>query len=193
MWVSAGNLARAEPLFRRALSIFESNPEAKPDQTASVLSGLADIYRAQNKLALAEDAWSSALKLDRAAFGDLHPQVAFLTEMLADVYSARGERELALDYATRAVEAMKYLFGENTLPTAVALANRATVEQRGLELDAAAGDFEHALLIAREQRRGERGNGLLEKAMTERYAGLLKSMHRNREAKALSASALSFR
>lgn len=193
MWVSAGNLARAEPLFRRALSIHESNPEAKPDQTASILSGLADVYRLQNKLALAEDAWSRALKLDREAFGDLHPQVAFLTEMLADVYSARGERELAHDYATRAVEAMKCLFGENTLPTAVALANRATVEQRGLELDAAAGDLEHALLIARAERREERGNDLIEKTVTERYAGLLKSMHRNREAKALNSNALSFR
>jgi tetratricopeptide (TPR) repeat protein len=193
MWVSAGNLARAEPLFRRALSILESNPDAKPDQTASILSGLADVYRLQNKLALAEDAWSRALKLDREAFGDLHPQVAFLTEMLADVYSIRGERELAHDYATRAVEAMKCLFGENTLPTAVALANRATVEQRGLELDAAAGDFEHALLIARAERREERGNDLIEKTMTERYAGLLKSMHRNREAKALNSNALSFR
>ena len=193
MWVSAGNLSRAEPLFRRALSIIESNPEARPDQTASVLSGLADVYRAQNKLALAEDAWSRALKLDRAAFGDLHPQVAFLTEMLADVYSARGERELALDYATRAVEAMKCLFGENTLPTAVALANRAMVEQRGLELEAAAGDFDHALLNARAERRAERGNDLIDKTVTERYAGLLKSMHRNREAKALNSNALSFR
>lgn len=186
MWVSAGNLSRAEPLFRRALSLIEGNSESKPGQTASVLSGLADVYRAQNKLALAEDAWSQALNLDRTAFGDLHPQVAFLTEMLADVYSARGERELARDYATRAVEVMKCLFGENTLPTAVALVNRATVEQRGSQLEAAAGDFEHALAIAREQRAAERGNDLLEKTMTERYAGLLKSMHRNREARALS-------
>ncbi len=193
MWVSAGNLARAEPLFRRALSILDSNPEARPDQAASVLSGLADVYRAQNKLALAEDAWSRALQIDRTAFGDLHPQVAFLTEMLADVYSARGEREMAHDYATRAVEAMKSLFGENTLPTAVALANRATVEQRLSEPAAAAGDFEHALLIAREQRREERGNDLLEKTLTERYADLLKSMHRNREAKALNSNALGFR
>ena len=191
MWVSAGNLARAEPLFRRALSIVESIPEAKPDQRASVLSGLAEVYRAQNKLALAEDAWSEALRIDRASFGEVHPQVAFLTEMLADVYSARGEQELALDYATRAVEAMKGLFGENKLPTAVALANRATVEQRGNQLDAAAGDFEHALSIVREERKEERGNDLIEKAMTERYASLLKSMHRNREAKALTASSLS--
>jgi tetratricopeptide (TPR) repeat protein len=193
MWVSVGNLSRAEPLFRRALSLFENNRAASPDQTASVLSGLADVYRAQNKLALAEDAWSRALTIDRTAFGDLHPQVAILTEMLADVYSERGEREMAHDYATRAVEVMKCLFGDNTLPTAAALANRATVEQRLHELDAAAGDFERALLIAREQRMKERGNDLLEKAMTERYAGLLKSMHRNREARALSASALSFR
>jgi tetratricopeptide (TPR) repeat protein len=198
MWVSAGNLARAEPLFRRALSILESDPAAAPDTTASVLSGLAGLYRQENKLALAEDAWARALELDRAAFGDLHPQVAILTEMLADVYAARGERELARDYATRAVEAMKCLFGEDTLPTAVALANRATVEQRGSELNAAAGDFEHALSIARRQRREERGNELLEKTMTERYAVLLKSMHRNREARALlsnglSANALSFR
>jgi tetratricopeptide (TPR) repeat protein len=186
MWLSAGNPSRAEPLFRRALSIVESEPAASPDQIASALSGLAGFYRAQNKLALAEDDWSRALQIDRTAFGDLHPQVAFLTEMLADVYAARGERDLARDYATRAVNAMTSLFGENSLPAAVALANRATVERRGNEPDAAAGDFEHALLIAREQRGEERGNRPLEQAMIERYAGLLKSMHRGREARALS-------
>ncbi len=188
MWLSAGNLARAEPLFGRALFLLGNNPGTPPDQVASALSDIARLYRAENKLALAEDAWSRALALDRTALGEVHPQVAWMMEMLAELYGARGERELARDYANRAVDQMQSLFGEKSLPTAVALANRATVEQHASDPDSAAGDYRRALSITREHP----GSEPLEKVMIERYAGLLKSMHRDREARELSVMARSF-
>lgn len=184
MWLSAGDLARSEPLLRRSLSIMETNPEATPADLANALSGMGLLYRAKNKLALAEDAWSEALQLDRTAFGDVHPRVAFLMELLGEVYSARGENDRARDYATQALEAMRHSLGEDALPTAAAFANRATVEQRARDLDDAAKDYEHALGIARRHP----GSAPLEKALIERYAGLLKIMHRGREAKELSAA-----
>ena len=138
---------------------------------------------------LAETAWSKALALERTAFGDIHPQVAWLMEMLADVYSARGERDVARDYATRALEAMKRALGENALPTAAAFANRANVEQRASDLEAAAKDYARALGIAH----AHPGNDRLEKALLQRYSVLLKTMHRGQEAREMSAMAGSFR
>ena len=41
MWLSAANLARAEPLLRHALSIMESNREAPPECVATTLSMMA--------------------------------------------------------------------------------------------------------------------------------------------------------
>jgi tetratricopeptide (TPR) repeat protein len=188
MYLTAGDLSRAEPLYRRSLSLLESNPATPRQDLATTLSSVAALYRAQNKLALAEDAWSRALKLDREVLGDVHPQVAWVMEMLADVYSARGESHEAEDYSSQAVETMQRLFGDKSMPTAVALANRATVEQRANAFDRAAGDYERAVGIAREHP----ANDGLEKLLMERYADLLKAMHRNREAKEISKMAHSF-
>ncbi len=189
LWRDAGTFAGAEPLSRRAVWLGYTTPRAPAEQVATALSGLAAIYRGQDKLALAEDAWGRALQLERPVLGDTHPQVAWLMEMLSDVYSARGERELARDYATRALDAMSGSFGENSLPAAVALANRATTEERARDPDAAAGDYARALGIARTHPE----NNPLRLALTRRYAALLKSMHRDREAKRLATMAKSFR
>ena len=83
---------------------------------------------------------------------------------------------------------MKRLLGEDALPTAVAMANRANVEQRANDLDAAAKDYEQALGIARTHP----GHDPLEKTMIRRYADLLKRMHRDRQAEELGALAGSF-
>jgi tetratricopeptide (TPR) repeat protein len=188
-WLQAGETARAEPLLRRSLWIMESNSDMPPEQLASAHSGLAELYRSENKLALAEDEWSRALRIDRTVLGDAHPQVAVLMEMLADVYSARGEFGLARDYSTRAAVTMSSSFGENSMPVAVALVNFAAVEHRASALDAAAKDYERALDIARlhpEYR-------ALQVLIIQRFADLLKAMHRPREAKALDIEARSFR
>jgi tetratricopeptide (TPR) repeat protein len=180
-WLRSGTAARAEPLLRRSLRMMENNPDMPPEQIASTLASMGELYRSENKLALAEGEWSRALQIDRAALGEAHPQVAWLMEMLADLYSARGEFSLAREYATGASEMMSGSFGENSMPVAVALTNRAIVEQRARDLDAAAKDYEHAIAIARvhpEHRSIEAG-------MIQRYAGLLKAMHRTREAKAM--------
>ncbi len=189
MWLETGQVARAEPLFRRAVNLIENSPDAPPDQLAAALAGIGGLYRAENKLTLAEDAFLRALQLDRAALGETHPQVAWLMEMLSDVYSTIGERDMALDYASRAVNVMQGLFGDASLPAAASMANRATIEQREKELNAALKDFDGALGIARSYP----GNEVFKQTLTERYAALLKSMHRDREAKGLIASARSFR
>jgi len=180
-WLRSGLAARAEPLLRRSLRMMENNPDTPPEQVAGALAGMGELHHAENKLALAEGEWSRALQIDRAALGEVHPQVACLMEMLSDVYSARGEFALAREYATRASEMMSGSFGENSMPVATALTNRALVEQRAGDRDAAAKDYERAIGIARihPDHRG------IEALIVQRYAVLLKAMHRKREAKAM--------
>jgi tetratricopeptide (TPR) repeat protein len=182
-WLTAGSPARAEPLLRRALRIMENKTDMPPEQVASAHSGLAELYRAENKLALAEGEWSRALQIARTALGEAHPQVAVLMEMLADVYSARGEFGLAREYAGRASDTMRSAFGENSMPVAAALTNRAAVEERASAPDAAAKDYERAVDIARAHPEYRSFRIVL----IQRYAALLKAMHRSREAKDLLA------
>ena len=187
-WLASGAPARAEPLLRRALRMMEDNPEMPLEEVANAHSSLAQLYRSENKLALAEDEWSRALQMDRTVLGETHPQIGVLMARLSDVYSARGEFALARDYAMRASESMRSSFGDNSMPAATALTNQAAVEQRAGDLDVAAKDYERAIRIARSfpEHRS------LQVAIIQRYAGLLKAMHRAGEAKALDMEAHSF-
>jgi tetratricopeptide (TPR) repeat protein len=187
-WLDSGAAARAEPLLRRGLRMMENNADMPFEEVANAHSALAQLYRSENKLALAEGEWSRALQIDRTALGQAHPQVAVLMAKLADVYSARGEFGLARDYAARASESMSGSFGENSMQVATALTNQAEVEQRAGDLDAAAKDYQRAIRIARAHPE----HRSLQLAMIQRYAGLLKVMHRSGEAKALSLEAKSF-
>jgi len=188
-WLNAGSPARAEPLLKRSASIMESRPETAPEQLASTLSGLGQLYRSENKLTLAENEWSRALEIDRKELGDGHPQVAWLMEMLADVISARGDFSVARDYATRAAQTMGAAFGEDSMPLAAALTNRAIVEERASRFDEAAHDYERAVGIARSHN----SNRSVYLDMLRRYADFLKATHHGREAKALALEARSFR
>jgi tetratricopeptide (TPR) repeat protein len=188
-WLYTGSAARAEPLLRRSLWLLDNDAASPPLQVAESLSAMAEYYRARNKLAMAEDAWSRALTINRAAFGEGHPRVAILMEPLAEEYSARGESALACDYATRAANVMRQWFGDASPAAAAALANLALVEQRAHTLGAAASHYETAV---RALRRSPELLPLL-KVVMQRYAGLLKVMHRDREAKALDTEVKAFR
>lgn len=188
-WLCAGSPARAEPLLRRSLRMVENDTTASPLQVAASLGAMAEYYHTENKLALAEDAWSRALAIERKVLGDAHPQVALLMEMLAGVYSERGEKELARDYAERAVDSMRQWFGDASPAAGASLANLAMVEQRAHTLDNAAHHYQTAIGILR----GFPELAPTLKVVLQRYAGVLKAMHRDREAKALDSEVKAFR
>jgi tetratricopeptide (TPR) repeat protein len=187
-WLVAGETSKADPLLRRSHRMLESNPDTKPWQMAATLMVMGDSYRAQDKLAMAEDAWSRALDLERKAFGESHPQVAFIMGHLSDVYSARKQFDLAREYAARAVDVMKVTCGENSLAVAAALTNAATVEQRANALQTAADTYDKALRIARTHPE----NSTLGPRIVHRYVTVLKAIHRDRDAKALALEAKTF-
>ena len=182
-WLQSGSAARAEPLLKKSLALMQTNAEMPPEETATAHAGLAELYRAENKLALAENEWMRALEIERPLLGETHPQVAILMEALSDVFAARGEFAEARDYAAKASDVMGRTFGENSMAQAAALTNQASVEQRAGSFDAAARHLECAVTIARAHPE-YRAMGI---KIIERYADLLKAMHRSGEAKALLA------
>jgi tetratricopeptide (TPR) repeat protein len=184
-WLDAGLPARAEPLLRRALSLFESNPASPPEQTATVLRSLGSLYCAQNKLAMAEEMLTRALSLDRKVLGDNHPQVAQMMETLSWVYSERGELATAKDLSAQAWNVMSNTFGADSLPVAGALASRAFVEVRAKDLNAAALYYAEAVKIARHHPDYQR----MQLSLIQRYQEVLKALHRNHEAGELNAEA----
>lgn len=182
-WLQSGSAARAEPLLRRSLKLVDVNADLPLEEVAASHASMAELYRAENKLALAEDEWTRALAIDRPVLGENHPQVAVLMEMLAEVHSVRGEFTAARDYAAKAADTMSRAFGGSSMAAAAALTNQAGVEQRAGDLAAAAGHYERAVDIARTHPEN-RSVGM---TMMERYAALLKAMHRSRDAKAVLA------
>jgi tetratricopeptide (TPR) repeat protein len=188
-WLTAGSTARAEPLLRRAIVLEEKDPNADPMGLATSLSTMGEYYRSQYKLGLAEDCLTRALKINREVFGDWHPQVAALLQMLADVYSERGEITLAADYAKKAVTIMRQCFGDDSPATATALANLALVEQRANTPGDAASHYANAILVLRNF--PELWPNM--KVVMQRYASLLRSMHRDHEAKLMDIEAKGFR
>jgi tetratricopeptide (TPR) repeat protein len=190
-WLDDSNPVRAQPVLRRSLEMLESDSTAEPGAVASVLMSLGVCYRLQNKLALAEDVLLRALETDRKAFGEAHPQVGIIMERLAEVYALRKKFTLARDYSTRALGVMRACCGEHSAAVAVALVNRAVVEQQASSLKAAADNYAAALRTVQQDSSSESFNPVLEARIIERYVVVLKETHRDKEARDLSAMAVS--
>jgi hypothetical protein len=182
MWLDSGDPSSAEPLLRRARKILEGDPVAKPWQLAATLGMTGQVYRMQNKLALAEDAWSHALELYRKMFGESHPQTGLAMERLAEIYAQRKQAGLARQFADRALDIMRSSCGEGSLAVAAALANRGLVKEYTNALPAAAEDYAAALTIARKYP----SNPAFTMHIMQNYTPVLKAIHHDQEAKALT-------
>jgi tetratricopeptide (TPR) repeat protein len=188
-WLEAGNPSRAEPLLRRSLGIFENDAATPPVALAATLTCIAQCYRLEDKLALAEDALTRALALNRQSFGETHPQVAFIMERLAEIYAQRHSFDQARAYSDRAIAAMRICCGVNSPAVAAALVNRGSIERHANALEAAAENYAEALRIVQSTP----GDSVLELHIIERYTPILKAIHREREARELTSLAKTFR
>jgi tetratricopeptide (TPR) repeat protein len=106
---SLARYSEAEPLFRRALAIYEENPDRGNPQIATGLSNLALLLRVTNRLDEAEPLYRSALVIGEAALGPDHPTVAAILNNLAGLLRVDNRleeaepllrRALAIDVAT---------------------------------------------------------------------------------------------
>jgi tetratricopeptide (TPR) repeat protein len=86
-----GRFSDAEPLYQRALAIWERALGRDHRRVATSLNNLALLYKDQGKYAQAEPLYQRALTIDRKALGPDHPELAAHLNNLAELYRARGK------------------------------------------------------------------------------------------------------
>ncbi|HKX31402.1 MAG TPA: tetratricopeptide repeat protein, partial [Blastocatellia bacterium] len=134
--------AKAEPLYLRALSIWERTLGPEHPIVAASLNNLGMIYNDTGEYAKAEALLMRALAINEKALGPNHPNVAKSLDSLADIYRERGDFTKAEQFYERARAIREKAFGPEHQEVTVSLGHLGLV-YRGR------GDYEKAEPIYR--------------------------------------------
>jgi nephrocystin-3 len=113
LYHSSFRLAEAEPLFMRAIAIWQSSLGPEHPNVARGLNNLALLYDATKRRAEAELLLKRALVIDENSFGPDHPNVAIRLSNLASIYHSTGRYTEAVPLAKRALAIDEKSFGPN--------------------------------------------------------------------------------
>jgi nucleoside phosphorylase/tetratricopeptide (TPR) repeat protein len=138
----------AEPLFKRALTIWEQQVGSEHPDVAVALNGLAILYFEQGKHAEAEPLFKRALAIWEQQFGSEHPDVAVALNGLASLYSMQGKYKEAELLFKRAQRIMKSIPVRRDVT--YSLNNLATLYQKQGKYAEAEPLFKRALAIREE-------------------------------------------
>ena len=106
-----GRYAEAEPLYRRALEIWESALGPWHPDVAAGLGNLADFYHERGREAGAETLYRRALAIEEKVFGPDSPQAAVTAANLAQVCHARGRNSESEKLYRRSLAVLERSFG----------------------------------------------------------------------------------
>ena len=134
--------AKAETLFKRALSIYEKKSSPDDLDAAAVLSNLAVIYRIRGDLVEAEKLFQRVLSVRERTLGQNHTLVAAALNNLGLLYRVRGDNAKAQQMYERSLEIRERLFGKDSLEIASVLMNLSSLYYYK-------GDFAAALTLDR--------------------------------------------
>jgi len=115
----------AEPLYRRAIAIWEKSLGREHPEVAKGLNNLAALYYAQGKYGEAEPLYQRALKIDEQALGPEHPDVARDLNNLANLYPDQGKYVQAEPLYQRALKIDEQALGPEHPTVAIRLNNLA--------------------------------------------------------------------
>ena len=146
--IDQGELARAQPVLRRSLALFEKSTGANSLETAEAANNLAMIYRRNGDLAHAEEALERALPVLERHFASASHEMEIAYNNMFILLAEQKRWDEAEPYLHRALHAA-YLLPEN--------ADRADVEENLALLEAHRGEFTEAVetmrrVIATEER-----------------------------------------
>ena len=184
-----GDLSRAEPLLKRALSMFDALPELR-GHSAATLSYLGAVYRDEKKYAMAEEEFTRALDLLGGFEHARGPQAAVVMELLAGVLALEKRFDDGARYAVAALRMMQAWFPVDSPSVAGAIGAQGFVALRAGDLEAADRYYSEALRIMRLN--GIEGSTIGTDFMTER-AQVLRRLHRSHDAKSLETQIKTFR
>ena len=117
--------AEAEPLYVRALAIYEQELGGEHPDTATTLNNLAGLYRSQGKYAEAEPLYMRALAIREQELGGEHPDTATSLNNLALLYANQGKYAEAEPLYVRALAIYEQELGAEHPSTANSLNNLA--------------------------------------------------------------------
>ncbi|HEX6623813.1 MAG TPA: tetratricopeptide repeat protein, partial [Pyrinomonadaceae bacterium] len=127
LYLVNGDPARAEPLIRRALAVFEKLLGPEHQFVALSLNNLAELYRERGDIARAEPLYRRALAVYEKALGPDHPEVAAVLNNLAVLYQAEGDYARAEPLIRRALAVRENAFGPGHRLVALSLNNLADI------------------------------------------------------------------
>jgi tetratricopeptide (TPR) repeat protein len=139
--------AEAEPLYKRALGIWEKALGPEHPDVATSLNNLALLYQAQGKLAEAEPLYKRSLDIVEKALGPEHPNVAASLNNLALLYQAQGKLGEAEPLFKRALGIREKALGPEHPDVAASLNNLAALYQAQGKLAEAEPLYKRALGI----------------------------------------------
>jgi tetratricopeptide (TPR) repeat protein len=122
-------VARAEPLTRRVVSIFEASDGKDHPNVAGALNNLAALLLTTNRLAQAEPLMRRALAISEASYGKDHPSVATRLNNLARLLQDTNRLAEAEPLMRRALAIDEASYGEYHPSVAIRLSNFATLLQ----------------------------------------------------------------
>ena len=120
----------AEPLYQRALEIWEQALGSLHAHVATCLNGLAGLYYLQGQYAKAEPLYQRALAIREQALGSTHPNVATSLNNLALLYAEQEKYVLAERLFKRALSIEEQVSGSIHPDVATKLNNLATLYQQ---------------------------------------------------------------
>ncbi|WP_242589548.1 CHAT domain-containing tetratricopeptide repeat protein [Corallococcus macrosporus] len=129
LYQEQGLYSRAEPLYVRALGLWEETFGKDHPAFADSLNNLALLYRQQGLYGQAEPLYVRALALREAALGGSHPHVAASLSNLATLYQDQGLYGQAEPLYVRALAIRETTLGRNHPSVAASLSNLATLYQ----------------------------------------------------------------
>ena len=127
LYYAQGRYAEAEPLFTRALDIYERQLGTDHPAVATSLNNLAYLYQALGRYTEAEPFYTRALDLRERQLGADHPAVANSLNNLASLYESQGRYTEAEPLGTRALNICERQLGADHPAVATSLNNLASL------------------------------------------------------------------
>lgn len=123
VYASLGRDADAEPLYKRALSLYEKAVGLDSAEIAPVLNNLAALDQLQLRYAEAEPLFKRALAIREKALGPAHPDVGQALNNLATLYERQDRHADAEPLFKRALAIYQKAAGAESPPVATLLNN----------------------------------------------------------------------
>jgi len=122
--------AKAEQLYKRALTIYGNSPPPGADGIGHTLHNLALLYDNQKIYAKAEPLYQRALAIFKKSFGLQHPTTAMTIHNLAVVFVRQGVYAKAEPFYQQALAIFEKIRGPDHKDTALALNNLSALYER---------------------------------------------------------------